>query len=182
MSLIVLFILTMLSSISSFKIYVQPMLLKGLRENIRFATTKAPKGYLLSSNYVLDRSCLSGGVDTSKEFLVLGIESSCDDTAAAVVSSKGRVLSNEVISQYSLHERFGGIVPNLAKKGHEDNIDSVVDRALQRAGLQSAADVDAIAVTKGPGLEICLRVGYRKAQVKTHILATLDIARLLLKV
>jgi len=95
---------------------------------------------------------------------VLGIESSCDDTGVAVVRSDGKILSNVVYSQYEVHERFGGIVPSLAMTAHSDNIDKAVSEALVQAGLTSVSEVDAIAVTQGPGLEICLRVGFRTAQ------------------
>ncbi|KAJ1394857.1 glycoprotease family-domain-containing protein, partial [Ochromonadaceae sp. CCMP2298] len=106
----------------------------------------------------------SGMVDTSRPFLVLGIESSCDDTGVAVVRSDGTVLSNVVYSQTAIHEKFGGIVPSLAMEAHRSNIDIAVEEALSKAGLTSLSQVDAIAVTKGPGLEICLRVGLRKGQ------------------
>ena len=95
---------------------------------------------------------------------MLGIETSCDDTGVAVVSSDGRILSNFVYSQYSMHESFGGIVPGIAMETHKANIDKAIDDALRGAGLSSLHDIDAVAVTKGPGLEICLRVGIRRAQ------------------
>jgi N6-L-threonylcarbamoyladenine synthase len=113
--------------------------------------------------YELMRHTLSG-LPTKLPYLVLGIETSCDDTGVAVVSSNGTVLSNVVFSQYAVHERFGGVVPSLAMDSHKDNIDKALRQALQQAGLDSVAQVDAIAVTRGPGLEICLRVGCRKAQ------------------
>ena len=127
-----------------------------------------PKGYSdLNKIYNLDisRGSESGLPDLSKPFLVLGIETSCDDTGVAIVSSNGNILSNVVYSQYEMHERFGGVVPGLAMEGHKNNIEKAVAGALAEAGLSSLKDVDAIAVTKGPGLEICLRVGLRKAQV-----------------
>jgi N6-L-threonylcarbamoyladenine synthase len=66
---------------------------------------------------------LSGLPDRTKPFLVLGIETSCDDTGVAVVSSNGTILSNVVYSQNSIHEKFGGIVPSLAMEAHKTNID-----------------------------------------------------------
>jgi N6-L-threonylcarbamoyladenine synthase len=75
------------------------------------------------------------------------------------------VLSNVVYSQYEIHQKFGGIVPSLAMEAHKGNIEKAVSEAIQQAGLLSLDEVDAIAVTRGPGLEICLRVGYQKAQV-----------------
>jgi N6-L-threonylcarbamoyladenine synthase len=126
-----------------------------------------PKGYADARlRYILDKEAgaLSGLPDMTKPFLVLGIETSCDDTGVAVVSSDGRVLSNVVYSQYEMHERFGGIVPGIAMQTHKDNIEKAIAEAVAAAGLQGVHQVDAIAVTKGPGLEICLRVGLRKAQ------------------
>ena len=130
-----------------------------------------PKGYYdTESRYVLEYGSKSGLPDKitdipQKPFLVLGIESSCDDTGAAVVSSTGEILSNIVYSQYEIHEKFGGVVPSLAMEAHKSNINKAVENALTQAGLSSVDEVDAIAVTKGPGLEVCLRVGLRKAQV-----------------
>lgn len=106
----------------------------------------------------------SGLPDRTKPFTVLGIESSCDDTGAAVLRSDGVILGESLASQSEIHEEFGGIVPGLAKTAHEEKIDSVVNEAILRAGLNSVADVDAIGVTVGPGLEICLRVGCNKAR------------------
>lgn len=96
-------------------------------------------------------------------FVILGVESSCDDTAAAVVRSDGVILGEAVVSQESLTEEWGGVVPHVARDAHESAIASVIDTALQRADL-SAADLDAVAATMGPGLEVCLRVGYRAAR------------------
>jgi len=106
----------------------------------------------------------SGLPDRSKPFVVLGIESSCDDTGAAVVRSDGVILGESLASQHEIHEAYGGIVPGLAKTAHEEKIDSVISEAISNAGLSSVAEVDAIGVTIGPGLEICLRVGCNKAR------------------
>ena len=99
----------------------------------------------------------------TKPFTVLGVESSCDDTGAAVVRSDGKILGEALASQHHIHEEFGGVVPGLAKSAHEREIDGVIALALERAGMGSAAEVDAVGVTVGPGLEICLRVGCRRA-------------------
>lgn len=124
-----------------------------------------PKGYSDKNlRYVLEHGSRSGLPDLSKSFLVLGIESSCDDTGVAIVRSDGTVLSNVVISQNDIHEQFGGIVPSLAMEQHKININVAVEEAVRRAGLSTLQEVDAVAVTKGPGLEICLRVGLRRAQ------------------
>lgn len=96
--------------------------------------------------------------------LVLGIESSCDETAAAVVEDGSRILSSVIASQIGLHAPFGGVVPELASREHLEKIEPIVDQALSEAGL-SLNDIDAIAVTQGPGLIGSLLVGvcYAKA-------------------
>ena len=106
----------------------------------------------------------SGLPDRTKPFTVLGIESSCDDTGAAVIRSDGVILGEALASQHDIHEEWGGVVPGLARDAHVEKIDGIVDLAIQRAGLESVAQVDAIGVTVGPGLEICLRVGATKAR------------------
>ena len=87
---------------------------------------------------------------------ILGIESSCDDTSAAVIRD-GMLLSNVIASQ-SVHEEYGGVVPELASRAHQQNIVPVVDAALRRAGI-SRHDLSAIAFTRGPGLLGSLLVG-----------------------
>ncbi len=82
---------------------------------------------------------------------ILGLETSCDDTAAAVVRSDRAILSSVVADQSALHAAFGGIVPEIAARAHAEKLDHAVEKALADAGL-SLADVDAIAVTAGPGL------------------------------
>jgi N6-L-threonylcarbamoyladenine synthase len=82
---------------------------------------------------------------------LLGIESSCDDTAAAVVRSDARVLSSEVLGQTNLHEAFGGVVPEIAARAHAERLDGVVEAALAGAGV-AVSELDGIAVTAGPGL------------------------------
>ncbi len=96
--------------------------------------------------------------------LILGIESSCDETAAAVVRSGSRSLSNVVASQMFLHANYGGVVPELASREHLRNIVPVVREAISRAGI-TFNDLDAVAVTEGPGLAGALLVGitYAKA-------------------
>jgi N6-L-threonylcarbamoyladenine synthase len=89
------------------------------------------------------------------DLTILGIESSCDDTAAAILQvpaqGKARILSNVVLSQDGLHAAFGGVVPELAARAHAEKLDLAVEAALSDAGL-TLAGVDAIAVTAGPGL------------------------------
>src|SRR2546423_7146482 len=95
---------------------------------------------------------------------ILGIESSCDETAAAVVRSGEEVVSNIVASQIAAHQPYGGVVPELASREHLRAIVPVVRQALAEAG-QKYASVDALAVTQGPGLAGALLVGisYAKA-------------------
>jgi N6-L-threonylcarbamoyladenine synthase len=96
--------------------------------------------------------------------LILGIETSCDETAAAVVERGARILSSVIASQIATHARYGGVVPELASREHLRAIVPVVRAALEQAGV-TLADLDAIAVTSGPGLAGALLVGitYAKA-------------------
>ncbi|MBD5175059.1 MAG: tRNA (adenosine(37)-N6)-threonylcarbamoyltransferase complex transferase subunit TsaD [Bacteroidales bacterium] len=91
-----------------------------------------------------------------KKTVILGIESSCDDTSAAIIAD-GILLSNVIASQ-SVHEEYGGVVPELASRAHQQNIVPVVDAAIRRAGI-TRADLSGIAFTRGPGLIGSLLVG-----------------------
>ncbi|GLI66031.1 hypothetical protein VaNZ11_009737, partial [Volvox africanus] len=95
--------------------------------------------------------------------VVLGIESSCDDTGVAVVTSDGMVLGEAIATQTDVHAQWGGVVPNLARDAHSAAIDRTVDSALAAARLEPQ-HLSAIAVTVGPGLGLCLRVGAAKAR------------------
>ena len=99
-----------------------------------------------------------------KEHLILGIESSCDETAAALVANGVRVVSNVVASQVEIHRKYGGVVPELASREHLRQIVPVVREAVGQANI-SFSEIDAIAVTRGPGLIGALLVGvtYGKA-------------------
>ncbi len=91
---------------------------------------------------------------TAQDLIVLGIESSCDDTAAGVVALRGgdvRVLSNVTLAQFDRHAAYGGVVPEIAARAHVERIDSVILQALSEAGLEPGG-LDAIAATAGPGL------------------------------
>lgn len=90
--------------------------------------------------------------------LILGIESSCDETAAAVLADGAKLLSNVVHSQIAVHGKYGGVVPELASRKHLEDIYPVVNKALERAGV-SMRQLDAMAVTQGPGLIGSLLVG-----------------------
>ena len=92
----------------------------------------------------------------SQNIYILGIESSCDDTAAAVIHN-GKILSNIIASQ-KIHEEYGGVVPELASRAHQQNIVPVVDQALKKAGI-TKDQLSAVAFTKGPGLMGSLLVG-----------------------
>ena len=91
--------------------------------------------------------------------LILGIESSCDETAAAVVRNGRQVLSNVINTQIALHKIYGGVVPEIASRKHIESIDPVIDEALSAAGV-TLSEIDAIAVTYGgAGLSDAPRVG-----------------------
>lgn len=94
---------------------------------------------------------------------VLGIETSCDETSAAVLEGTTRLLSNVVASQVDLHARYGGVVPELASRRHLERLGPVIDEALERAGV-GLAEIDAVAVTCGPGLVGALTVGVAAAK------------------
>ena len=91
-----------------------------------------------------------------KEPIILAIESSCDDTGAAIMRGK-KALSNVIASQ-KVHEKYGGVVPELASRSHQQNIIPVVHQAITEAGI-TKEDIDAVAFTKGPGLLGSLLVG-----------------------
>ncbi len=105
----------------------------------------------------------NGSFALRPEQLVLGIETSCDETAAAVVQADGTVLSNVVASQDEFHAHFGGVVPEIAARRHCEVITAVVDEALSRAGAKPEA-ISLIAVTTGPGLLGSLVVGAAAAK------------------
>jgi N6-L-threonylcarbamoyladenine synthase len=98
----------------------------------------------------------------SKKPIILGIESSCDETAASIVTENERgipvILSNIVSSQVEVHKEFGGVVPELAARAHIEKIDWIVQKAIDNSGLKSE-EINAVASTAGPGLIVCLSVG-----------------------
>lgn len=101
--------------------------------------------------------------------ITLGIETSCDDTSAALLDNDGRVLASVISSQDKIHEPFGGIVPELASRRHMECITPVVDQALFDAAL-SFKDIDLVSVTRGPGLIGSLLVGFSYAKALSYIL------------
>ena len=98
---------------------------------------------------------------------ILGLETSCDETAAAVVTGEGRVASNVVYSQHDLHGRYGGVVPELASRRHIETVEVVVLEAMRQAGI-TWSDLNAVAVTNGPGLAGALLVGVSFAKALAY--------------
>lgn len=105
--------------------------------------------------------------DNKKDILILAIESSCDETAAAVVKNGREVLSNIISSQIDLHKLFGGVVPEIASRKHIEKINEVIEEALGDAGV-TLDDLDAIGVTYGPGLVGALLVGVAEAKAISY--------------
>ncbi|HCS67138.1 MAG TPA: tRNA (adenosine(37)-N6)-threonylcarbamoyltransferase complex transferase subunit TsaD [Oribacterium sp.] len=103
------------------------------------------------------------------DITILGIESSCDETAAAVVRNGREVLSNIISSQIAIHTEYGGVVPEIASRKHLEKIDDVIELALKEAHC-SFSDIDAIAVTYGPGLVGALLVGVAEAKALAYAL------------
>src|SRR5215213_10250866 len=99
--------------------------------------------------------------------LVLGIETSCDETAAALVRDGREIVASVISSQIPIHKRFGGVVPELASREHLDKIVPVVDEAFERAGML-IQDIHGIAVTIGPGLVGSLLVGVSYAKAMAY--------------
>ena len=97
------------------------------------------------------------------EMIVLGIETSCDETAAAVVDDRRRILSDRVLSQLDEHRPFGGVVPEIAARAHLDHLDGLVAQAVDEAGVR-LADLDGVAATGGPGLIGGVMVGVTTAK------------------
>jgi N6-L-threonylcarbamoyladenine synthase len=108
---------------------------------------------------------LKGG--KTLENMILGIETSCDETAAAVVADGRRMLSNIISSQVDIHRKFGGVVPEIASRKHLEIINPVIDCALAEAGVK-LGDLAAIAVTSGPGLVGALLVGVNTAKTLAY--------------
>lgn len=120
------------------------------------------------------------------KIIILGIETSCDETAAAVTANGREVLSNVIASQIDVHKVFGGVVPEIASRHHLQSINAIVDEAIKKANI-TRNEIDAIAVTKGPGLVGAVLIGVATAKamafalgkpligvhhIKGHILAT----------
>lgn len=104
-----------------------------------------------------------------KEYVCLAIESSCDETAAAVVVNGRKVLSNVISSQIDIHKEYGGVVPEIASRHHLNNINPVIDQALKEAGI-AFQDIDFIGVTNRPGLIGALLIGTATAKAIAYAL------------
>lgn len=100
---------------------------------------------------------------TERDVLILGVETSCDETAAAIVANGHKLLANQVASQMEIHQLFGGVVPEVASRRHVESITLVVEEALKEAGV-TMEDLTAVAVTQGPGLVGALLVGLEAAK------------------
>ncbi len=98
-----------------------------------------------------------------KNTIILGIETSCDETAVAVVKNGTEIIANVVASQIESHKRFGGVVPEIASRHHVEEITVVLEEALKEANI-TFDDIDAIAVTEGPGLVGALLIGVNAAK------------------
>lgn len=103
------------------------------------------------------------GEPMKKDILVLGIETSCDETAVAIIKNGREIVANIVASQIESHKRFGGVVPEIASRHHVEQITIVIETALTEAGL-TFNEIDAIAVTEGPGLVGALLIGVNAAK------------------
>ena len=103
----------------------------------------------------------------TKKPIILGVESSCDETAVAILqdgeNGNTKILSNIVSSQFDVHKEFGGVVPELAARSHLEKIDLITKKALDKSRIK-ISDIDAIAVTAGPGLIVCLTIGLNFAK------------------
>ncbi len=95
--------------------------------------------------------------------IILGIESSCDETAASIVQDGTKILSSTIASQVDVHHKYGGVVPELASRMHIEAITTVVDKAIKKAGIE-ISDIDGVAATRGPGLIGALLVGFSFAK------------------
>ncbi|EPD50148.1 tRNA (adenosine(37)-N6)-threonylcarbamoyltransferase complex transferase subunit TsaD [Paenisporosarcina sp. FSL H8-0542] len=99
----------------------------------------------------------------TKDQIILGIETSCDETAASIVRNGREIVSNVVSSQIESHKRFGGVVPEIASRHHVEQVTIVIEEALKQANMQPS-DLDAVAVTEGPGLVGALLIGINAAK------------------
>lgn len=97
-----------------------------------------------------------------KDYTIIAIDTSCDETSVAITQDT-KLIANVISSQVELHKKWGGVVPDIAKRAHQEHINEAVQEALKRARM-TMSDIDAVAVTQGPGLAIALEVGIKKAK------------------
>jgi N6-L-threonylcarbamoyladenine synthase len=114
-------------------------------------------------SYYQQMKVKTAAINNKNEVYILGLESSCDETSAAVVKNGREVLSNIIASQIEIHKEYGGVVPEIASRKHVEAINAVIDEALKQSGI-TKADLDGIAVTYGPGLVGALLVGVSTAK------------------
>jgi N6-L-threonylcarbamoyladenine synthase len=106
-------------------------------------------------------------IDLNKGITILAIETSCDETSAAVVKNGREILSNVISTQIDIHKKFGGVVPEVASRKHLENVNLIVQEALQQANIK-LAEIDAVAVTSGPGLVGALLIGLTTAKALAY--------------
>ncbi|KAG2588217.1 hypothetical protein PVAP13_5NG196000 [Panicum virgatum] len=140
-----------------------PSTLRHFVASVSSSSPATPSPAIRPPSTVASSSTVARATHARRDLLMLGIETSCDDTAAAVVRGDGEILSQVVSSQADLLARYGGVAPKMAEEAHALVIDQVVQKALDDAKL-SGSDLSAVAVTVGPGLSLCLRVGVHKAR------------------
>ncbi|KAJ7557999.1 hypothetical protein O6H91_04G020700 [Diphasiastrum complanatum] len=147
------------SSCTNARILASPTTTSSYAHQTHAATKKSRTVYSLAP-----RQFEAAAAECDREVVsVLGIETSCDDTCAAVVTADGRILGEAQVSQANMLVHYGGVVPMLAQELHAQSIDQVVEEALANARMLQT-DLSAIAVTIGPGISPCLRVGVTKAR------------------
>ena len=136
-----------------------------IRADGRYCSGNWRKITATENDDIIQQTCVKiyGGIGLNDDVLILAIESSCDETAAAVVKNGREVLSNIINSQIDIHTNYGGVVPEIASRKHIENIDGVIELALKKAEV-ALDDITAIAVTYGPGLVGALLVGVAEAK------------------
>lgn len=136
---------------------------QSLYEEYDFLQMNIRKGYYSDNDEdAIVMGKVIGGLEMEETY-ILGIESSCDETACSIVKNGKEIISNVVATQIDVHKKYGGVFPEVASRIHVENVSMVIDEALEKAGM-SVEDVDAIAFTQGPGLIGSLHVGVQAAK------------------
>src|SRR5690554_5146067 len=102
-------------------------------------------------------------IRAGKDITIMAIETSCDETSVAIVKNGREVLTNQIYSQIEIHQKFGGVVPEVASRNHLEKLPYIIDEAIMESGV-SLGDLDGVAVTHGPGLVGALLVGLSTAK------------------